>query len=132
MFAIASKSGIIHNFEIYVGKGTVQLSDTGLGVSGDIVMRLTECIPKFENYKVAVDNWFNSYSLQCRTKYAGLQCIGTVRSNRTGNCDFETDNVMKKSGRGSYDWKVDSTNAIVCCKWFDNKYVHIISNYMGI
>lgn len=51
----------------------------GLGLSGDIVMRLLDCVPKFENHKVAFDNWFNSYALQCRSYFSGIQCIGTVR-----------------------------------------------------
>lgn len=52
MFAISSSSGIVHDFEIYVGKGTLPPSNHGLGISGDVVMRLAECIPQHENYKV--------------------------------------------------------------------------------
>lgn len=44
MFALASKSGIVHDFEIYVGKGTLK-SNTNLCLSGDIVIRLSEIIP---------------------------------------------------------------------------------------
>jgi len=131
MFAIASKSGIVHEFKIYVGKGTIQESHMGLGLSGDIVMRLLDCVPKFENHKVAFDNWFNSYALQCRSNFAGIQCIGTVRENRTGNCKFTSDGNMKVNGRGTYEYKVDTTNNIFGCKWFDNKFVHMLSNYMG-
>lgn len=54
LFAIASKSGIVHDFEIYIGKGTLPPSEHGLGISGDVVMRLAECIPKNENYKVVL------------------------------------------------------------------------------
>jgi len=52
LFAIASKSGIAQDFEIYIGKGTLPPSEHGLGISGNVVMRLVECIPKNENYKV--------------------------------------------------------------------------------
>jgi len=39
---------------------------------------------------------------------------------------------MKKSGHGTYDTKVDTTNKIVATKWYDNKFVHVVSNYKGI
>lgn len=45
VFALTSKSGFFHDFEIYVGKGTVVRS-SGLGLSGDIVMRMTTNLPK--------------------------------------------------------------------------------------
>lgn len=48
MFDLASKSGIVHDFEIYVGKGTVK-SNTNLGLSGNIVIRLSKIIPLIIN-----------------------------------------------------------------------------------
>lgn len=44
VFALASKSGIVHDFEVYVGKGTDR--ETKLGITGDIVMRLVSILPK--------------------------------------------------------------------------------------
>lgn len=52
LFAILWKSGIVHDFEIYIGKGPLPQFEHGLGISGDVVMRLAECVPKNENYKV--------------------------------------------------------------------------------
>lgn len=130
LFALASKSGIVHDFEIYVGKGTVK-SITNLGLSGDIVIRLSEIIPKNKNFKLSFDNWFSSYNLIVHLKSLGILGVGTVRSNRLSGCKFELDNKLKKSGRGSYDTKIDITNAIIACKWFDNKSVHVVSNYIG-
>ncbi|KAL5246127.1 hypothetical protein ACI65C_013535 [Semiaphis heraclei] len=85
-----------------------------------------------ENYKVATDNWFNSYNLQCHLKFSGMLGIGTVRTNRLSGCTFKNEKDMKKSGRGTYDTKVDTTNKIVATKWYDNKFVHVVSNYKGI
>lgn len=51
-----------------------------------------------------MDNWFNSYSSECKLKFVGLQSIGTVRSNRVAGRIFEND---------------------------DNKIVHVILNYEG-
>jgi len=95
MFAIASASGLVHDFEIYTGKGTLQKSEQGLGISGDVVLRLVDGIPKYQNYKVAMDNWFNSYHLQCRLKFSGFLGIGTVRSNRLAKCKMNSDTIMK-------------------------------------
>lgn len=54
MFAIASSSGIVDDFKIYVGKRTLPPSKHELDISGDIVMWLIECIPQYDNYKVIV------------------------------------------------------------------------------
>jgi len=106
-------------------------SNTNLGLSGDIVIRLSEIIPKNQNFKLSFDNWFTSYNLVVNLKSHGILSVGTVRTNRLSGCQFELDKNLKNSGRGSYDTKIDSTNAIVACKWFDNKSVHLVSNYIG-
>lgn len=48
-FARAGVSGIIFDFEIYVGKGTIK-NPTDLGISGDIVLRLIENLPGNKNF----------------------------------------------------------------------------------
>lgn len=42
------------------------------------------------------------------------------------------DNQLKKKGRGSYDFRTDTDNNIIICKWWDNKGVLCASNYIGI
>lgn len=78
-----------------------------------------------------MDNWFNSYNLQCILKYDGILSVGTVRLNRIDGCPLETDKILKSKGRGHFDYTVDTENNIVVTKWFDNKFVHVISNYKG-
>lgn len=97
MFALASKSGIVHDFEIYIGKGTIK-SNTKLGLSGDIVVRLSEIIPKHKNYKLSFDNWFTSYNLVVHLKCYGILSVGTMRSNRLSGCQFESDKTSKSQG----------------------------------
>jgi len=41
-----------------------------------------------------MDNWFNSYNLQCKLKFVGVQSIGTVRSNRIAGCVLENDKQL--------------------------------------
>lgn len=52
MFALASSHGFVHDFEIYVGKGTLPPSELGLGISGDVVIRLVDCVSNHENYNI--------------------------------------------------------------------------------
>lgn len=130
MFALASKSGIIHDFEIYVRKSTIKPS-TKMGLSGDIVIRLSDILPKHKNYKLSFDNWFTSYNLKLHLKSLVILSVGTVRSNRIAGCQFENDKDLKKAGRGTYDTRIDKSHGIIGCKWYDNKSVHLISNYIG-
>lgn len=53
MFTLASSNGLVHDFDIYYGKGTLHPSKQGWGIgTGDLTMWLIECVPKHENYKV--------------------------------------------------------------------------------
>jgi len=48
VFALASKSGFVHGFEFYIEKGTIKSKST-LGLSGDIIIRLCDIIPRNKN-----------------------------------------------------------------------------------
>lgn len=131
-FARAGMSGIVYDFEIYVGKGTIQ-NPTPLGLSGDIVIRLCENLPKQQNYKLFMDNWFNSFGLFRKLKSDGILACGTVRIDRMPNCNMlKTEKCLKDEGRGSYDYVIESEENIIVAKWYDNKCVHVASNYKGI
>lgn len=129
VFALASKCGIINDYEIYVGKGTV--TETKLGICGDIVVRLVDIVPKDKNYKLFIDNWFNSHRLLCHLKEVGLLAVGTIRPDRIGRCPFTKDKDLLEEGRGSMDVKLDTENNIIACKWADNKTVCLASTYVG-
>lgn len=62
VFALSSKSGFVHYFEFYVGKGTIKSKST-LGLSCDIIIKLCDIIPRNNNYKLCFDYWFTSYQL---------------------------------------------------------------------
>jgi hypothetical protein len=70
VFAHAGSSGIVYDFEIYHGKGTVR--NISLGISGNIVMWLVEGLHKNQYYKVFTDNWITSYSLISVLKEVGI------------------------------------------------------------
>lgn len=105
VFARAGVSGFVYDFEIYTGKDTNVGEKSDLGISGDIVMRLCQELPRHKNYKVSTDNWFSSHALAAKLKSIGLWFVGTVRSNRLRGCTFRTDTQLKLAGRGSYDYK---------------------------
>jgi hypothetical protein len=128
VFARAGVSGIVYDFEIFVGKGT-KVKDGPLGMSGNVVMRLVDDLPKHQNHKLFVDNWFASYDLAVELKKLGIYMVGNVRKNRLAGRSLRTDASLKKSGRGSYDYRVETNENIMLLKWYDNRAVHPISNY---
>ncbi|KAL1475683.1 hypothetical protein MTO96_037108, partial [Rhipicephalus appendiculatus] len=110
-------------------KTTSQPSE--LGISGDIVQKLTEPLPSHKGFKVAFDNWFTSHGLIVALKEKGLLSVGTARVNRLHGCSLKTDAALKKSGRGSFDVCTEVCNDIAAVKWLDNKPVHLVSSYIG-
>ena len=67
VFARTGSSGIVYDFEMYMGKGTAE-NVSPLGISGDVVLRLVDGLPKGQNYKLFMDNWFTSFSIMCALK----------------------------------------------------------------
>lgn len=133
MFARCSSAGFMNDFEVYTGKATPAPSTpSALGVSGDVVLRLCQDLPNHQNYKVYTDNWFSSYKLAVALKEKGILIVGAVRHNRLPGCRFEDDKVLKKKGRGAFDFKTEVQQNIFGVKWFDNKSVHMVSSYVGI
>lgn len=136
VFALCGKSGILYDFEIYTGKDTI-VDKTKLGISGDIVVRLVDTVPASMNHKIYMDNWFTSYHLAVHLQDMNLLMAGTIRENRIlrpsskGNVFSKTENELKSSGRGSFDYASDEKNVTVV-KWLDNKCVTVISTFCGI
>ncbi|XP_049939111.1 piggyBac transposable element-derived protein 2-like [Schistocerca serialis cubense] len=131
VFACAGSSGIVYDFETYRGKGTVH-NDTGLGISGDIVIRLVEGLPKYKNFRVFTDNWFTSYNLISALKNYGILAVGAVRLTRLQGCNLKADSELKKQGRGAYDYRTETERNITALKWYDNKSVVLASLYKGV
>ncbi|KAK2723680.1 hypothetical protein QYM36_002127 [Artemia franciscana] len=126
----AGESGFVYDFEMYTGKGSVDVSD--LGVGADFVLRLARGIPKHKNYKLFFDNWFSSLDLAQTLSDQGILTLATVRANRLKGCALESDSKLKARGRGSYDWRVETQSNTIVVKWYDNKPVHLISTYAAL
>ncbi|XP_046383469.1 piggyBac transposable element-derived protein 2-like [Ischnura elegans] len=130
VFARAGVSGFVYDFEIYLGKQT-NVKESGLGISGDIVIRLAENIPKHKNFKLYCDNWFSSPKLFSQLRKDGILAAGTIRRNRLGQCTLKSDKELKKQGRGSFDYRLEKSENTFVLKWLDNKPVYLISNFVG-
>lgn len=130
VFTRASSSGIMHDFAIYVGKGTCPITD--LGMSGDIVDHLCKELPNDQNFKVYFDNWFASLKLVNTLKKKGIWSVGTIRSDRMGSCPLKSQEELQKKGRGALDWKVETNSGIVVVRWLDSKALQMISSYCAV
>ena len=126
----AGESGFVYDFEMYTGKGSVNVTD--LGVGADFVLRLARGIPKHKNYKLFFDNWFSSLDLAQTLSDQGILTLATVRANRLKGCALESDSKLKARGRGSYDWRVETQSNAIVVKWYDNKPVHLILTFAAL
>ncbi|KAG5879039.1 hypothetical protein JTB14_035462 [Gonioctena quinquepunctata] len=132
---LSGSSGFSYDFDIFAGEQSNTLPDGApdLGVSGNVVTRLTSTVPRNKNHKVFFDNWFNSPLLQVYLTKIGLLPLGTARRNRVTGCAMPSEKDLKRQGRGSMMEKptvIDGVE-VSCVTWFDNKVVTLLSTYVG-
>lgn len=135
VFVLAGVSGFAYDIEVYCGKqdNTLHDSETDCGASGNVVVRLSRCIPNHAGYKLYFDNYFNSPNLQVSMAKRKIWCLGTVRPNRLPNCQLPADVVLKKRGRGSHVEKVTEVGDVKMSvvRWYDNRAVTFLSTFVG-
>nr|CAI5858404.1 unnamed protein product [Callosobruchus analis] len=139
IFVRASVSGIVYDFVIYGGEQTFReyhqftSEEDSLGLGAKVILSLCKSVKNPICSAVYFDNFFSSLELLhiLRNNY-GILSLGTIRSNRLGNCILENDKVLAKKGRGSFCCKNDNVNKISCVKWFDNKAVILVSTYVSV
>lgn len=62
-----------------------------------------------------------------------IQCVGTVRENRTKNCPIKSEKeLFKHGGRGSYDWAIDAETGTIVLGWLDKTKILFVSNYVAV
>ena len=132
----AGTSGFMYDFYIYSGKDEGNEEETSdfshLLKSSQVVAKLCQNLPNNAGYKLYFDNWFTSLELLIYLKNKGILATGTIRADRTKKCPLKTKQELKKEGRGSLDYKLDTNSDLVLVKWLDNSVVHIASNYCGV
>jgi len=90
------------------------------------VLRLVDGLPKGQNYKLFMDNWFTSFSIMCALKEIGIFALGTVRMSRLPGCSLKTDEGVKKLGQGADDYRTETGTNVMAFKWYDNNPVYLI------
>ncbi|XP_049762394.1 piggyBac transposable element-derived protein 3-like [Schistocerca cancellata] len=116
-------------YKSFTRAGPSGMIDTGLGLTGDIVLALTETLPEKQRFKVFADSWFSSIPLAIALKERGIEFCGTIRTDRMGKCPLKTEVEHKKTGHGSCDWRVEATNNVALVRWFDRKCINFMSTY---
>lgn len=132
---LSGASGFSYDFDLFAGDQSNKIPEGApdLGVSGNVVARLTETVPKHKNHKIFFDNWYNSPKLQVYLSKIGLLPLGTVRMNRVPNAEMPTEKELKQQGRGFMVEKTAEIDDVqlALTSWFDNKPVNMLSTYVG-
>ena len=129
VFARADPTGIIHDFYLYTGATGEKPS--AAGVSGDHIIRLVKNLPEGIPFKICADNYFVGLPMIRYLQSKGFHFTGTFRYGRL-RPNFVSDKELKAKGRGSVDYCVQQKDNIVAVKWFDNRFVFIVSTYVGV
>ena len=84
VWARCGVSGLIYDFDIYVGKQDDQNLSAEFGKVGAVVIKLTQNLPKQVGHKLFMDNLFTSINLFKYLKREGIWALGTMRMHRMG------------------------------------------------
>lgn len=121
----ASSSGFLHTFDVYQGKGAgmgeVETKNCGLG--GNVVLQLSETLPK-KPFKIFADNFFTNFAMAAEVKKRGFQYTGTIAANRLHKAPLKTEKILRRDGRGAY-------SNLCLMRWLDNKAVTLLSTHLG-
>ncbi|XP_028658930.2 piggyBac transposable element-derived protein 3-like [Erpetoichthys calabaricus] len=131
MWAHAGQSGFLYDFAVCQGAENPDKEKSDVGVSGDVILKLTSTLPAGQNHKVFADNYFTSVPVVDQLKERGLYYLGTVQMNRVKNCSMMEENDLKKKERESWDFRVNQKNPIIV-RWCDNKTVNLLSSFVGV
>lgn len=138
LFVLCDSNGYSYQFEIYNGAGdNIIIPGTpDLGATSNVVIRLSQSIPNFNNHIVYFDNFYTSLPLLVYLRARGIFSLGTIRANRIPNCKLplDSDREIKKADRGhtveymGSAYGVDLTTVL----WKDTKNVRLCSTYVGV
>ena len=129
LWSLCGNNGYLYHLRIYKGKETTQqalpLGTRVVNTMADVI-KTSSLVAKHELY---FGNFFTSHQLMKSLASEGIRTTGTVRENRTGGAGkLMTDvKTMKKSDRGSFDYRSDGDVHVV--RWNDNSIVNVASNH---
>lgn len=129
-YLLCGESGLVYDFIVYQGKTTPLKPELtkNFGVTGAVVLQLSERITNNENYKLYADNFFTSIDIIRHLLQKGIFYSGTIRKNRMRKCPLVT---KKNEKRGAINEIVTGDDKIVITQWSDNKVVYMASSLVG-
>lgn len=131
----AGASGFMYDFYIYAGKDVTMDENPDfkhLQKSAQVVAQLCQHLPPNSSHQLFFDNWFTTMDLLIYLNNKGILACGTVCSNRLPGCSLQSNKEIKKAGRGTTDYKSNTTRGIIVVKWLDNNAVHVASNFVSV
>ncbi len=131
MWGRAGQSGFLYDLDVCQGPADPEKERSHVGVSGDVVLKLTSTLPAGKKHEVFADNYFTSLLLLEHLRERGIYFLGTIRMNRVRDCQMTEEKDLKKQGRGSMDYRVNQNNVIIV-RWCDSKAVNLVSSFVGI
>ena len=120
VWAHCGVSGLIYDFDVYVGKQDDQNLSCKFGKIGAVVIKLTRNLPKHAGHKLYMDNLFTSINLIKYLEHQRIWALGTMRMNRMGGAQklLTSKKELTKQGRESFDYHVDAnSNFILAGQW---------------
>ena len=126
-------SGILYDFDVYLGKQPDTDMCKKYGKVGVVVLELVETLPRNVGHKVYMNNLFSSINLFNYLEQQGIWTVGTVRNNRLYGADklMQNQKELQEKERGSLDYLVDANSNITIVRWIDNGMVQAISSFIG-
>jgi hypothetical protein len=98
-WCVCAPNGYMYHAEPYCGAST-RLPETGLGLGGNVVLGLLDCIDVPPKTSVYFDNLFTSISLISELSNREIGGTGTVRRNQVFNVPLTDPKSFKKTPRG--------------------------------
>lgn len=93
-FVLCDSNGYSYQFEIYPGAKNDDIILPGtpnIGATGNVVIRLSQTVPNFQNHIIYFDNFYTSLPLMVYLRARGIYSLGTIRANRIPNSKLPTD-----------------------------------------
>ena len=106
----------VYRLQIYTGKNLESAVDVGL--CSRVLLDLMTGLYKHHLY---TDNYYTSPEAYLKLYDQGINCCGTVRTNRRGFPKELVKPKRDKTDRGYYDYL--SNGPLLAAAWFDRRYV---------
>ncbi|KAG0429066.1 hypothetical protein HPB47_024002 [Ixodes persulcatus] len=125
--------GVVHSFDVYTGHIDQVPGFPDIGASGNIVIKLAQCVQPQLGHLPYFDNWFTSLKLHVTLAQRGTYALGTVRANQLQGCNMASDTELRKRGRGSAEKyeAVGDNQKVIVVKWYDNRSLTTASTFAG-